>query len=95
MPDTVSLIIWLIAGIAGGFAVVDLRKGFDLGPAGGLVAGAVGGVVGSQILQLLIPAWSGFNVVPIVGQVIGAAASGAALTVVAGAVIRRRHRQRR
>ena len=31
MPDTVSLIIWLIGGIAGGFAVGDLlgRK-FDL-----------------------------------------------------------------
>jgi len=84
VPDTISLIIWLIAGIAGGFAIDDLLKGFHLGPARALVVGAVGGVVGSQILQLLIPAWSGFNVVPIVGQVIGAAASGAALTVVAG-----------
>ena len=92
-PDTVSLIIWLIAGIAGGFAVNDLLKGFDLDPARALVAGAVGGVVGSQILQLLIPALRGFNVVPIVGQVIAAAASGAALTVMAGAVGPwRRHR---
>jgi hypothetical protein len=34
MPDTVNLIIWLIAGVAGGFAVGDLLKGdFDLGPA--------------------------------------------------------------
>jgi hypothetical protein len=29
-PDTVTLIIWLIAGIAGGSAVGDLLKGFDL-----------------------------------------------------------------
>ena|SRR5215472_6227212 len=49
------------------FAVVDLLKGLHLGPARALVAGAVGGFVGSQILQLLIPALRGFNVVPIVG----------------------------
>jgi len=36
------------------FAVVDLLKGLHLGHARALVAGAVGGFVGSQILQLLI-----------------------------------------
>ena len=96
VPDTVSLIIWLIAGIAGSFAVGDLlERDFGLGPARNLVAGAVGGVIGSQILQLLVPALRGFNIVPIIGQVIGAAASGAALTVVAGAVMRRRRQRRR
>jgi hypothetical protein len=40
-----------------------------------------------------IPALRGLDIVPVVGQVIGAAASGAALTVVAGAVIRRRRRR--
>jgi len=69
VPDTISLIIWLIFGIAGGFAVGDfLRRRFDLSPAQNLVAGAVGGVIGSQILQLLIPALRGFDVVPIIGQ---------------------------
>ncbi len=87
MPDTVSLIIWLIAGVSGGFAVGDILKGnFDLGPARNAVAGAVGGVVGAKILQLLIPALNGFDIIPIVSQVIGAAASGVALTVVAGTV---------
>jgi uncharacterized membrane protein YeaQ/YmgE (transglycosylase-associated protein family) len=96
IPDTVTLIIWLIAGIAGGSAVGDLLRGnFDLGPARNVVAGAVGGIVGGKILEFLIPALRGFDIGPIVGQVLGAAASGAALTVVAGAVIRRRHRQRR
>ena len=96
VPDTVSLIIWLIAGIAGSFAVGDLlERDFGLGPARNLVAGAVGGIIGSQILQFLVPALSGFNIVPIIGQVIGAAASGAALTVVAGAVMRRRRQRRR
>jgi hypothetical protein len=87
MPDTVSLIICLIAGVSGGFAVGDILKGnFDLGPARNALAGAVGGVVGAKILQFLIPALNGFDIIPIVGQVIAAAASGVALTVVAGAV---------
>jgi hypothetical protein len=95
IPDTVNLIVWLIAGVAGGFAADDLLKGFHLGPARSLAAGAIGGVIGVQILQLVIPALRGLDVVPILGQVIVAAASGAALTVVAGAVMRRRRRQRR
>jgi hypothetical protein len=95
MPDPLSIIIGLIAGVAGGFAVGDLLKGFDLGPAQALVAGAVGGVVGSLILQLLIPALRDLDVVPIVGQVIVAAASGAALTVIAGAVGSWRRRRKK
>ena len=90
MPDTVSLIIWLIAGIAGGFAVGDLlgRK-FDLhDPVQNAVAGVVVGVIGVQILQRVIPALNGFDIVPIVGQVIVAFASGVAFTVVAGLIIR-------
>ena len=96
LPDTISLIIWLIAGISGGLAVGDfLKRDFRLGPARSLVAGAVGGIIGSQILQLMIPPFRGFDIVPIIGQVIGAAASGAALAVLAGVVIRRRRGWRR
>ena len=88
IPDTVNLIIWLIAGVAGGNAAGELLKGdYDLGP-GNTVAGAIGGVVGALILQTLIPALRGFDIGPIVGQVITAAASGAILTVIAGAVTR-------
>jgi len=95
VPDTVSLIIWLIAGLSGGFAVRDLLRWdfFDLDPVQNAVAGAVGGVVGAKILELLIPALRGLDVVPIVGQVIVGAASGAALTFVADAVIRRYRRK--
>ena len=91
MPDTVSLIIWLVGGVAGGFAVGDLlSRNFGLDdPLQNAVAGVVGGVIGVQILQRVIPALGGFDVVAIVGQLIVAFASGAALTVVAGAVIRR------
>ena len=86
MPDTINLIIWLIAGIAGGNAAGDLLKGhYDLG-LGNTGYGAIGGVVGALILQTLIPALRGFDVGPILGQIIGAAGSGAILTVVTGAV---------
>jgi hypothetical protein len=94
VPDTVELIIWLIAGVAGGNAAGELLKGnYDLGP-GNTVAGAIGGVVGTRILEVLIPALRGLDLVPVIGQLIVAAASGAVLTVIAGAVqIRRRQRR--
>jgi uncharacterized membrane protein YeaQ/YmgE (transglycosylase-associated protein family) len=88
MPDMVNLIIWLIAGVVGGAAAGDLLKGdYDLGP-GNLGYGAIGGVVGALILQALIPALRGVDYGPIAGQAIVAAACGAALTVIAGAVTR-------
>ena len=88
MPDTINLIIWLIAGIAGGNAVGDLLKGqYDLGLKN-TGYGAIGGLVSALIVQTLIPALSGIDYGPIVGQLIVAAASGAVLTVIAGAVTR-------
>jgi hypothetical protein len=90
MPDIVSLIIWVVAGVAGGNAAGELIRGdYDLGP-GNTVAGAAGGVVGALILQALIPALRGFAYGAIIGQVIVAAASGAVLTVIVGAVKSRR-----
>jgi uncharacterized membrane protein YeaQ/YmgE (transglycosylase-associated protein family) len=90
LPDILNLIIWLIAGVAGGNATGELLKGdYDLG-AGNTVAGAIGGIVGALILQTLIPALRGIDYGPIIGQVIVAAASGAILTVITGAVQTRR-----
>jgi uncharacterized membrane protein YeaQ/YmgE (transglycosylase-associated protein family) len=93
MPDIVNLIIWLVAGVAGGNAAGELLKGdYDLG-IGNTGYGAIGGVVGALIFQALIPALSGIDYGPIVGQLIVAAASGAILTIIAGAVTRwRRNR---
>jgi hypothetical protein len=89
MPDIVNLIIWLVAGVAGGSAAGDFLKGdYDLGPGGNTGYGAIGGVVGALILQTLIPALRGFDYGPIIGQVIIAGASGAISTVIAGAVTR-------
>ena len=94
MPDVVSLIVWVIAGVAGGNAAGELLKEpYDLGP-GNTIAGAIGGVVGTLVLQALLPALSGLDIGPILGQVIVAAASGAALTIVAG-IAKTRRRQRR
>ena len=86
MPDIVNLIIWAFAGFAGGMAAGELLKGdYDLG-LGNMLTGLIGGVVGTQILQTLIPALRGNDFGPIIGQLIVAAASGAILTVIAGAV---------
>ena len=93
MPDIVNLIIWLVAGIAGGNAAGDLLKGhYDLGLRN-TGYGAIGGVVGALILQTLIPALRGIDYVPIIGQLIVAVVSGAGLTVIAGAVDRWRQRR--
>jgi uncharacterized membrane protein YeaQ/YmgE (transglycosylase-associated protein family) len=90
VPDTLNLIIWLVAGVTGGNAAGELLKGdYDLGP-GNMVAGAIGGVVATLILQTLIPALQGIDSGPLIGQAIVAAASGAVLTVVTGAVMAHR-----
>lgn len=91
MPfDLLNLVIWLIAGIAGGCAAGELLKGdYDLGP-GNMLYGAIGGVVGAFILQTMIPNWGGIDYGPIIAQIIMAAACGAVLTVITGAVQARR-----
>ena len=95
MPDIVNLLIWFVAGIAGGNAAGDLLKeDYNLGP-GNSVAGAKGGLVGAFILQALIPPLRGLDFGPIIGQAIGAAAGGALLTVVAGIVKTRRDQKHR
>jgi predicted CDP-diglyceride synthetase/phosphatidate cytidylyltransferase len=94
VPDIVALVLWVIAGVAGGNAAGELLKGpYDLGP-GNTISGAIGGIVGAMILQALIPSLSEFDVGPILGQVIVAAVSGGILTIVAGAVKTRRSQRR-
>jgi uncharacterized membrane protein YeaQ/YmgE (transglycosylase-associated protein family) len=92
VPDTVAVIIWVIAGVAGGNAAGELLKGdYDLGPRN-TIAGAIGSFVGAFILQTAVPALSGFDFGPILGQAIVAIASGALLTVIAA--VKRRQRRR-
>jgi uncharacterized membrane protein YeaQ/YmgE (transglycosylase-associated protein family) len=90
VPDILNLIIWLIAGVAGGNAAGELLKGdYDLGP-GNSVAGAIGGLVGALILQTLIPALRGIDFGPLIGQVVVALGSGAVLTAITSRVKNRR-----
>jgi uncharacterized membrane protein YeaQ/YmgE (transglycosylase-associated protein family) len=49
IPDILNLIIWLIAGVAGGNAAGDLLNAdYDRGP-GNTIAGAIGGVIRGAI----------------------------------------------
>ena len=90
MPDVLTFIIALIAGVAAGNAAGELLKGdYDLG-LGNTIAGGIGGVVGALILHVLVPDLRGIDFVPIIGQLIVGAASGAILTVIIAAVKMRR-----
>src|SRR5262249_17051179 len=90
VPDVLNLIIWLVAGVAGGNAAGELLKGdYDLGP-GNTTFGAVGGVVAAYILQTFIPAVRGIGFGPIIWQIIIAVVSGAVLTIIVAAVKKRR-----
>ena len=94
LPDIVNLIVWLVAGVAGGNAAGELLKGdYDLGP-GNTIAGAIGGLAGTFVLQGLISNLRGIDYGPIIGQLLVAAASGAALTVIAAVVQIRRGQKR-
>src|SRR3990167_1519170 len=90
MDMIVNLIIQLVAGAIGGNAAGSAMKNVDLGKLGNTIAGAIGGLGGGQILEMLVPAMSaaaeggGFDIGSIVGQLIGGGAGGAILTVIAG-----------
>ena len=75
--DITSLIVQLVGGVAGGNAVGKGVPNVDLGPLGNTIAGAIGGVGGGQILQMLIPMLAGgsggLDVGSIVGQLSAAA----------------------
>ena len=75
----INLIVWLMAGLTGGRGAGDYYR---LGP-GSMVAGAIGGVVGALIFQVLIPDLGGIRIGPLIVQLIVAVVSGAVLTVIA------------
>jgi hypothetical protein len=87
--DIVSLIIQLVAGVAGGNAAGKGLPQVDLGPIGNSIAGAIGGAGGGQLLQLLVPALAGaagggLDLGAIIGQLVGGGAGGAILTAIVG-----------
>jgi uncharacterized membrane protein YeaQ/YmgE (transglycosylase-associated protein family) len=92
MEMIVNLIIQLVAGALGGNAAGASMKNMDLGKLGNTIAGAIGGVGGGQLLQLLIPAMAaaaqggGFDIGALVGQVVGGGVGGAILTAIVGLI---------
>ena len=74
VPDIEALIIWLFVTATSGMAAGELLKGGFRSGIGNIGAGALGGAAGAQILSLLIPALSGSDVGPIVGQATASAA---------------------
>ena len=55
----INIIIQIIAGIIGGNAAGLGMKNISLGTAGNTIAGALGGLGGGQLLELIIPALQG------------------------------------
>jgi hypothetical protein len=90
METIVSLIIQLVAGAIGGNGAAAAMKNADLGKLGNTIAGALGGVGGGQLLQMLMAGGAaaatggGLDIGGIIGQLIGGGAGGAVLTIIVG-----------
>jgi hypothetical protein len=87
-----QILINLIAGALGGVGAGKSSPNFDLGTAGNIISGLVGGGVLGQIATLLLPsvlaaAQSGnLSVGGVVSQAIAGGAGGAVLTAIIGAI---------
>ena len=88
--DITSLIIQLIIGAVGGNAAGKAMPDKSLGTAGNTIAGAIGGLGGGQILDILLGggamapdvAASGLDIGAIIQDVAGGGIGGAVLTIV-------------
>jgi uncharacterized membrane protein YeaQ/YmgE (transglycosylase-associated protein family) len=87
----IDLIIQIVAGVIGGHIAGATVKTCTLGAIGNTIAGAIGGIGGVRLLQELIPAMANtagnVDVGALVGQIIGGAAGGAILTILAGVTV--------
>lgn len=87
-----QILINLVGGALGGFGAGKASPTFDLGTAGNVISGLVGGGVLGQIVTLLLPsvlaaAQSGnLSVSGVISQAIAGGAGGAILTAVIGAI---------
>lgn len=87
-----QILINLVTGALGGLGAGKASPTFDLGTAGNVISGLVGGGVLGQLVTLLLPsvlaaAQSGnLSVSGVVSQAIAGGAGGAILTAVIGAI---------
>jgi len=87
-----QILINLVAGALGGVGAGKSSPTFDLGTAGNVVSGLIGGGVLGQIVTLLLPSvlaaaqTGNVSVSGIISQAIAGGAGGAILTAVIGAI---------
>ena len=91
MPDMlINLVIQVGAGAIGGYAVGAGVKDINIGTLGSTIAGAIGGGVGGQVLQALIPtlalAAGNMDIGSLISQVVGGGIAGVILTAIVGVV---------
>jgi len=89
VPDMlINLNIQVVAGAIAGYAIGAGVKDINLGALGNTVAGAIGGGVGGQVLQALIPALAlatgHIDISSLIGQVVVGGVAGAILTAIIG-----------
>ena len=86
----INLVIQVVAGAIGGYAIGAGVKDINLGTLGNTVAGAIGGGVGGQALQALIPtlalAAGNIDIGSLFGQAVCGGVAGAILTAIIGVV---------
>ena len=86
----INLIIQLIAGVVGGNAVGAASQDLNLGTLGNMIAGAVGGVGGGQLLTALIPMMAGagnnVEIGALAGQAVGGGVAGAIVAAIVGVI---------
>jgi hypothetical protein len=79
----VDLIILIVAGVIGGNAIGKSLPKYDLGAVGNTIAGAIGGIGGGLILQVVALAIAGGGLaLGVIGPLIGGGVGGAILTIV-------------
>ena len=87
-----QILINLIAGALGGVGAGKASPTFDLGTAGNIISGLVGGGVLGQIVPLLLPAVAAaaqsgnLSFGGIISQVVAGGAGGAILTAIIGSI---------
>jgi hypothetical protein len=86
----VNLVFQITGGALGGNIAAGATKSGTLGKVDQIIAGAIGGGVGGQILGALVPIFSNTASMPdlgvIIGQVVGGIVSGAILIAIVGAL---------
>jgi hypothetical protein len=90
MEQYLPLILQLIAGAVGGNAAGAASKNVSLGGAGNTIAGAIGGGVLGQLLQIALPMLNGaggnLDVGALAGNLVGGGVAGAVVTAVIGLI---------